>query len=81
MRGRYRRVTRLKAANLILRTPLLESLALNNMTGARVLVKAENLQVAGSFKIRGALNALLCLAADQVLPPTPPPTPGGGWVP
>lgn len=37
------------------RTPLLESPALAEVTGAaRVFVKAENLQKAGSFKIRGA---------------------------
>ena len=40
-------------------TPLLESVALNNMTGARILVKAECLQTAGSFKIRGALHRVL----------------------
>ena len=45
------------------RTPLLESLALNNMTGARVLVKAECLQTAGSFKIRGAMHRVLTLPA------------------
>jgi threonine dehydratase len=39
--------TRLKGK--VQRTPLLESLALNNMTGARILVKAECLQVCLSF--------------------------------
>ena len=34
------------------RTPLLESLALNNLTGGRILVKADNLQLSGSFKVR-----------------------------
>ena len=38
---------------------------LNNLTGARVLVKAEALQTAGSFKIRGALNRVLCLSEEQ----------------
>lgn len=61
----YAAAERLASVNLIHRTPLLESLALNNRTGARILVKAENLQVAGSFKIRGALNALLCLPTAQ----------------
>ena len=41
----YAATARLAASNLIHCTPLLESLALNNRTGARVLVKAENLQV------------------------------------
>lgn len=39
-------------------TPLLRSPVLDAATGARVLVKAENLQRTGSFKIRGAYNRL-----------------------
>lgn len=42
-------------------TPLLSSLLLDARVGARVLVKAENLQRTGSFKFRGALNTLLSL--------------------
>ena len=55
--------TRLKGK--VQRTPLLESLALNKLTGARVLVKAENLQTAGSFKVRGALHRVLRLSDAQ----------------
>lgn len=44
-------------------TPLLESDALNDLAGRRVLVKAECLQRTGSFKFRGAWNALSCLPA------------------
>jgi threonine dehydratase len=39
-------------------TPLLESPALNRIAGRRVLVKAECLQRTGSFKFRGAWNAI-----------------------
>jgi threonine dehydratase len=39
-------------------TPLLESPAINSRLGARLLVKAECLQRTGSFKFRGAFNAL-----------------------
>ena len=46
-------------------TPVLESEAINARAGARVLLKAECLQHTGSFKIRGALNRLLQLAADR----------------
>jgi threonine dehydratase len=46
-------------------TPLLESAVLNEMTGGRILFKAEVLQVAGSFKFRGACNRLLQLAPEQ----------------
>src|SRR5215469_9627823 len=40
-------------------TPLLESPALNKRLGGRLLVKAETLQRTGSFKFRGAYNALV----------------------
>jgi threonine dehydratase len=49
----------------VLETPVLESRALNDAAGARVLVKAECLQHSGSFKIRGAMNRLLQLSADE----------------
>jgi threonine dehydratase len=49
----------------IVRTPLLESEALNKVAGARVLVKAENLQKTGSFKFRGACNRALQIPLDQ----------------
>jgi threonine dehydratase len=39
-------------------TPLLESHALNERTGGRVLLKPENLQRVGAFKFRGAYNAV-----------------------
>lgn len=43
------------------RTPLLESVRLNKNAGSRILIKAECLQKTGSFKFRGATNALLAL--------------------
>jgi threonine dehydratase len=49
----------------VLETPVLESDAINGRVGARVLFKAECLQHTGSFKIRGALNRLLKLHADE----------------
>ena len=39
-------------------TPLLESPALNALTGGRILLKAETLQRTGSFKFRGAYNKI-----------------------
>ena len=47
------------------RTPLLESEALNALTGGRVLLKAEPLQRTGSFKFRGAYNAISQLVAQR----------------
>jgi threonine dehydratase len=43
------------------RTPVLTSHALNDLFGARVFLKAENLQRTGSFKFRGAYNAISAL--------------------
>ncbi len=43
----------------IRRTPLLRHRALDEAAGAEVWVKPETLQVTGSFKLRGATNALL----------------------
>ena len=40
------------------RTPLLESDALNARVGGRLLIKPEVLQRTGSFKFRGAYNAI-----------------------
>ncbi len=47
------------------RTPLLASRSLSERIGAEVRLKCENLQRAGSFKIRGAMNALLQLSDDE----------------
>lgn len=47
------------------RTPLIESLALNAVVGGRVLMKAENLQRAGAFKFRGAYNRISRLNAEE----------------
>ena len=44
-----------------IRTPLLESPRVNDWLGFRLLVKCENLQHTGSFKLRGATNAVMSL--------------------
>jgi len=49
----------------LVETPLLESETLNQLAGARVLLKPECLQHSGSFKIRGALNRLLQLTQAE----------------
>jgi threonine dehydratase len=43
------------------RTPLIRNDALDAATGAKVWVKAENLQRGGAFKMRGATNAIAAL--------------------
>jgi threonine dehydratase len=47
------------------RTPVLTSASLNAMTGARLFFKCENFQRTGSFKIRGASNAILSLSEAE----------------
>jgi len=47
------------------RTPLLSSRSISEKIGVEVRLKCENLQRAGSFKIRGAMNALLQLSEEQ----------------
>jgi threonine dehydratase len=46
------------------RTPLIESAFLNDRAGTRVLLKAELLQRTGSFKFRGAYNAISRIDRD-----------------
>ncbi len=48
----------------IYKTPLLQSLRLNDFLGFQLLIKAECLQHTGSFKIRGATNAVWSLEHD-----------------
>ncbi len=47
------------------RTPVLTSELLDEMAGARLFLKCENFQKTGSFKIRGATNAVLSLSEDD----------------
>jgi threonine dehydratase len=44
------------------RTPVLTSTRLDELSGCRLFFKCENFQKTGSFKARGALNAVLSLA-------------------
>ena len=46
-------------------TPLEYSFPLSKLTGGGVCLKLENLQFTGSFKVRGAMNALLSLTPEQ----------------
>src|SRR5579864_7788146 len=48
----------------IRRTPVLTSSAINEMAGASVYFKCENLQKVGAFKFRGACNAVFSLSDE-----------------
>src|SRR5262249_47107897 len=54
-----------RIAPRIHRTPVLRSATLDALTGARLFFKCENLQKTGSFKIRGATNAIFSLSDEE----------------
>jgi threonine dehydratase len=54
-----------RIAPRIHRTPVMTSASLEAMAGARLFFKCENLQKTGSFKIRGASNAILSLSKEE----------------
>lgn len=47
-------------------TEIIPSPVLSEMTGHEILLKPENLQVTGSFKIRGAYNKIASLSDEQL---------------
>jgi len=47
------------------KTPLLRSQYLSGLTGSDVYLKLENLQLTGSFKLRGALNRMMKLTPEE----------------
>lgn len=54
-----------RLAPVVVRTPLLMSPALDEIAGGIVIIKPENLQLTGSFKIRGAYNMLSQLSREE----------------
>ncbi|MFF3257800.1 threonine/serine dehydratase [Streptomyces sp. NPDC002932] len=55
--------TRLKGH--IVETPMLTSTEFSARVGRQVYIKAENMQRSGSFKFRGAMNALMSMSSRQ----------------
>jgi threonine dehydratase len=49
----------------ILRTPVFTCASLDEIAGAKLYFKCENLQKTGSFKIRGATNAVFSLSEEE----------------
>jgi threonine dehydratase len=47
------------------RTPVVTSRTLNELVGAEVFLKCENLQRGGAFKFRGAYNRLVSLSSEE----------------
>jgi threo-3-hydroxy-L-aspartate ammonia-lyase len=54
-----------RVGNRIHRTPVISSQSFDDASGFTVFFKCENLQRAGAFKIRGALNKLLTLTPQE----------------
>lgn len=54
-----------RIARIAVETPILDSPELSDCTGAHVWLKLENLQVTGSFKVRGAANKMLTLSKAE----------------
>lgn len=58
-------VARQKLAGVVRRTPLIEATGLGKSLAANIVLKAENLQHTGSFKIRGAMNKFSSLSPAE----------------
>jgi threonine dehydratase len=52
------------SADLVRHTPVLTAASISERCGGPIVLKAENLQRTGSFKLRGALNKLRALGPD-----------------
>ena len=59
------RAARRRITDGVVATPCPESIPLSEITGAHIFCKLDNLQRTGSFKERGARNALLLLSPEQ----------------
>ncbi|MGC2465090.1 MAG: pyridoxal-phosphate dependent enzyme, partial [Candidatus Acidiferrum sp.] len=58
------REAHVRIASRIHRTPVLTSRSLDAIGGAQFFFKCDNFQKTGSFKIRGATNAILSLTDE-----------------
>ena len=58
------RLAAVAGAGVVRRTPTLSSRTLSELAGTTVVLKAENLQRTGSFKVRGAVHAMSRLSPD-----------------
>src|SRR5688572_11952412 len=54
-----------RIAGKIVRTPVVESRSLSELAGVSVHLKLEHRQTTGSFKLRGASNAIASLSPEE----------------
>lgn len=52
--------------NNIIKTPLIRLYSLDKFLNCEVYVKAENMQLTGAFKLRGAMNKILSLSEEDI---------------
>jgi len=52
-------------ADVVNKTPFINAPHLDDMTGAHVFLKKENLQLTGAYKIRGAFNKMASLSEEE----------------
>ena len=50
----------------IIKTPLVSNDYINNLLNAEVYFKLENLQITGSFKLRGATHKISKISSDKI---------------
>ena len=53
-------------ARYLPRTPLVHYPALDKICGSRILVKHENQQLTGAFKVRGGINLMSQLSREEL---------------
>src|SRR5712691_9770731 len=58
-------LARRRIAPYLARTPLHSYSALNDLIGTQVFIKHENYQPVGAFKVRGGVNLISQLSADE----------------
>ena len=56
---------RIRTESVVRNTPILTSEYFNDLLGMELFFKCENFQKTGSFKIRGASNAVFSLTKDE----------------
>ena len=60
------RQARERIQSYIVQTPVLRMHTLDHYLNCEVYIKAENMQVTGAFKLRGALNRALSLSREEL---------------
>ena len=59
------KIARQRIAPYIVQTPLIRLPSLDSFLGCRTFIKAENMQITGAFKIRGAMNKAVSLSPQE----------------